>query len=426
VTERDFDAVDYFSDEQLVVDPHPYYDHLRAKCPVHREAQRGVVVITGHEEAASAFADSQHLSSCIAPNGPIPGFPVSTEGRDDVAALIAEHRSQLPLSREIMTLDPPEHTAHRALMMRQFTPKRVSETEGMMQVLADAEIDRFIGNGKFNLIDEFSAPYALMNICVLLGVPEEDHAEFRVEMLGKHRDRGLGSVKQQMTVDPFAFLRGRFTRYVEDRRKDPQDDVLTRMSAATFPDGSVPEVEDVVRLAAALFIGGSGTTAHLLGSAFLRLGEDQVLQDRLRAEPERIPTFVEEVLRLEGPVKATFRLSKEPLTIGGVDVAAGSTLMLACAAAGRDERHFEHPDELDIERENARQHLAFGFGNHVCPGASLARAEARVATERLLERLRGIDIDAKVHGPAGDRRLTYLPTYQLRGLTGLHLTFDAA
>jgi cytochrome P450 len=426
VTERDFGAVDYFRDEALVVDPHPYYDYLRALCPVQREPHHNVVVVTGYDEASAAFADGRNLSSCIAPNGPIPGFPVPVEGRDDVAELIEEHRGRLPLNREIMTLDPPTHRQHRALMMRQLTPKRVSEIEALMHQLADTEIDQFIGKRVCNLIDDFAAPYALMNICVLLGVPEDDHAEFRVEMLGEHRDRGLGSVKKEMGVDPFAFLRERFTRYVEDRRKEPRDDVLTRMAQAPFSDGSVPEVEDVVRLATALFIGGSGTTAHLLGSAFARIAEDRELQDRLRDEPSLTPNFVEEVLRLEGPVKATFRLAKTHTAIGGVDVPAGATIMLGCAAAGRDERQFERPHELDLERLNARQHLSFGFGSHHCPGASLARAEARVGIERLLQRLDEVRIDESMHGPADARTFTYLPTYQLRGLTALHLTFTPA
>lgn len=421
----DLEAIDYFKDEGLVVDPHPYYDHLRDLCPVYREPHQGVVMVTGYEEAADAFANSKTLSACIAPNGPIPGFPVPLEG-EDVSALIEQHRDRLPLNKAMMTMDPPQHTRHRALMMRQFTPKRIAETEHAMAGLADAEIDRIIDHDRCNFIDEFAAPYALMNICSLLGVPDEDLAEFRVEMLGEHRDRGLGSVKGQMGLDPFAFLRERFTRYIEGRRAEPRGDVMTRMAEARFADGSIPEVDDVVHLASDLFIGGSGTTAHLLGSAFVRLAEDQDLQSRLRDEPSLVPSFVEEMLRLEGPVKGTFRLVKTATEIGGAEVAAGSTVMLLCAAAGRDARQFEHPHQIDLERPNPRRHLSFGLGVHACPGAPLARAEARVAIERLLARMRQIEIDEDVHGPADDRRFAYLPTYQLRGLSSLHLRFEAA
>ena len=269
----DLDAVDYFSDPSLIGNPHDYLDHLRSKCPVAREPHHGVMVVTGLDEGSAAFADVDSFSACIAPNGPLPGFPVSLEGHesDDISELIAQHRDALPLSKEIMTLDPPEHTRQRGLMMRQFSPRRVEETVDAMVGLADDEIDRFIDNGSCNFVQEFAAPYALLNICSLMGVPEEDRAEFRVEMLGEHRDRGLGNIEKKVNLDPFAFLRDRFTRYVQERRAEPRDDVLTRMAQATFPDGSTPTVDEVTHLATDLFIGGSGTTAHLLGCSFLRL-----------------------------------------------------------------------------------------------------------------------------------------------------------
>lgn len=423
---RDFDAVDYFRDEELVVDPHPYYDYLRSKCPVQREPHHDVVMVTGYDEASAAFSDSESFSACIAPSGPFPGFPVSFDGLDDITELIARHRAELPLNKTIMTLDPPDHTRHRGLMRQQLTPRRVAETEEAMLGLADREIDRFVDNGVVDFIHEFSAPYALMNICTLLGIPEEDLPEFRVEMLGEHRDRGLGTIKGEIAKDAHSFVHDRFARYIEDRRREPRDDVLTRLAAAEFPDGSTPTVEDVMHLAGSLFIGGSGTTSHLLGAAFQRIGEDPALQQRLRSEPDLIPNFVEEMLRLEGPIKGTFRIAKVTTDVGGVEVPAGSTAMLVCNAASRDPRHFDNPHELDPARKNARHHRAFGYGIHSCPGAALGRAEARVAIERLLQRLDQIEINEAVHGPAGARRFSYVPSYQVRGLQDLHLTFKAA
>lgn len=426
--DRDVDEVDYFRDPDLIGDPYPYLDEMRSRCPVRREPHHGVVVVTGYEEGAAAFADTTTLSSCIAPNGPFPGFQTSFEGHEDedITDLIAEHRHEVPLNKEIFTLDPPDHTKHRSLMMRQFTPKRVGETVDAMRGLADAEIDTFIDNGCCEFVGEFAAPYALMNICSLMGVPDEDRDEFRVEMLGEHRTRQLGVVTEKKDLDPFAFMHDRITRYITERRAEPRDDVLTRMAEAPFPDGSTPEVVDVVRLASALFIGGSGTTSHLLGCSLVRLAEDQALQDRLRSQPELVPNFVEEMLRLEGPVKATFRMSRVPTSIGGEEIPSGTTVMLSNAGMGRDPREYDNPNELDVERENARHHLAFGFGAHVCPGAALARAEAKVAIERLLERVHDIRIDESVHGPAGDRKFSYEPSYQLHGLTSLNLTFTPA
>jgi len=183
-------------------------------------------------------------------------------------------------------------------------------------------------------------------------------------------------------------------------------------------------VIDAARVAANLFAAGQETTVRLLGSALQLIADRPDLQQLLRTERQRIPGFVEEVLRFEGPVKGDFRLSRVPTTVGGVDLPAGTTVMVVNGAANRDPRQFESPAELRIDRENAREHLAFGHGGHFCPGAPLARAEARVAIERLLDRMRDIRISEAHHGPAGARRYEYAPTYILRGLNRLHLTFE--
>jgi cytochrome P450 len=156
------------------------------------------------------------------------------------------------------------------------------------------------------------------------------------------------------------------------------------------------------------------------------IAEDPELQERLRREPALIPSFIEETLRLESPVKGDFRLARVRAEVGGVEIPAGTTLMLLNAAANRDPGHFDDPADFDAERANARQHLAFGRGVHTCPGAPLARAEARVSIERLLDRTSDIRISERAHGPAGARRYQYVPTFILRGLTRLHLEFTPA
>jgi cytochrome P450 len=153
------------------------------------------------------------------------------------------------------------------------------------------------------------------------------------------------------------------------------------------------------------------------------IGERPELQQLLRDERERIPNFVEECLRLETPLQNTFRLARVATKIGGVPIPAGTSVMLIPAAANRDPRRFDAPDEFRLERPNWRQHLAFGFGVHSCAGAPLARAEARISAERLLDGMADIRISEKTHGPAGARRYEYTPTYMLRGLEQLHLEF---
>jgi cytochrome P450 len=205
----------------------------------------------------------------------------------------------------------------------------------------------------------------------------------------------------------------------------PQADILTEMATQHFPDGTLPEVVDLARIATFLFIAGPETTARLLSSALRLLAEDPDLQDTLRRNRELVPNFVEEMLRLESPIKSDFRLTRVATTLAGVDLAAGTTMMLLPGAANRDPAHFDCPAELRVDRPNAGQNVAFARGVHSCPGGPLARIEGRVTIERILDRLSEIRISEAHHGPPGARRFDYVPLYILRGLEALHIEFAA-
>jgi cytochrome P450 len=313
--------------------------------------------------------------------------------------------------------------------MRLITPKRLRENEDFMWRHADRQIDEFIERGECEFIRDFAGPFTLYVIADLLGVPPEDHEWFRHELQGGHRKdtQGLGSTgKGSLTHSPLEFLYERLTAYVEDRRREPREDVLTGLATATFPDGSMPEVIDVVRVAANLFSAGQETTVRLLGTALQTIGERADVQQRLREDHELIPGFVEECLRFESPVKGDFRLSRTAVTVGGVDIPAGTTVMVLNGAAGRDPRRFDEPNEFRMDRANAKEHLAFGRGPHACPGGPLARAETRISIAKLLERMGDIRISEAAHGPAGARRYDYVPTYILRRLMRLNLEFTPA
>lgn len=425
---KNFEDLDFFLGQELVADPYPYFDELRAKCPVTREKHHDVMMVTGYDEALEVYNDVDRFSSCIAVTGPFPGFPVEIQEGDDVAALIAEHRDSLPMSDQLPTLDPPTHTDHRALLMRLITPKRLKENEEAMWSIADRMLDNYLATGG-DCMREFAGPFTLYVIADLLGVPKDDQEEF-LHALQRDPHRQSGTVGSNSGDDlshsPIEFLYGKFSGYVEDRRQNPRNDVLTSMATATFPDGSQPEVLDVVRVAANLFSAGQETTVRLLSSALKLIAERPDIQQYLREDPSRIQNFIEESLRMESPVKGDFRLAKETGTVGETEVPAGTVLMVVNGAANRDPRRFSDPTTFDPARSNARQHLAFGRGVHTCPGAPLARAEARVAIERLLARTTDIRIDESVHGPADARRYHYLPTFILRGLTSLHLELDVA
>ena len=422
----DITELDFFRDQRLVEDPYPYYEALRERCPVTREPHHGVTMVTGWDEACAVLNDADTFSSCIAVTGPFPGFPVPVEGLSDITELIVEHRDELPFSDQLPSLDPPMHTDHRALLLRLITPKRLAENEDAMWALADRVLDTFLAPGEGEFIKGFAGPFTLLVIADLMGVPDEDRAQF-VKNIDRHAGGGVGGTgKESLAHSPLEFLSGTFSDYVRDRRREPRDDVLTGLAAATFPDGSVPDVEDVARVASNVFSAGQETTVRLLGAALQTLAERPDIQAQLRADRSLIPNFIEEALRIESPVKGDFRLNRVPVTIGGVDLPAGTTVMIVQAAANRDPRRFDDPATFDPARKNARQHISFGRGIHSCPGAPLARTETRVALERLLDRTSDIRINERIHGPASARRYQYVPTYILRGLTELHLEFTPA
>ncbi|MFC9659568.1 cytochrome P450 [Nocardia sp. NPDC127606] len=423
---NNFQDLDFFLGQELVADPYPYFDALREQCPVAREPHHEVMMVTGYDEALEVYNDVERFSSCIAVTGPFPGFPVPLDESSDVGALIEQHRDSLPMSDQLPTMDPPMHAEHRALLMRLITPKRLKENEEAMWSMADRMLDHYLANGG-DYMREFAGPFTLYVIADLLGVPADDQEEFlHTLQRDPHREgANVGSTEGEgMSHNPIEFLYARFSAYIEDRRRNPRNDVLTSLATATFPDGSQPEVLDVVRVAANVFSAGQETTVRLLSSAMRLIAERPDIQAHLREDKSRIQNFIEEALRMESPVKGDFRLAKSTTTVGGTDVPVGTVLMVVNGAANRDPRRFDDPSTFDPARHNARQHIAFGRGVHTCPGAPLARAEARIAIERLLDRTTDLRIDESVHGPADARKYHYLPTFILRGLTSLHLEVD--
>lgn len=414
--------IDFFTDATVAADPAAYFDHMLANHPVWREDKYGVVIVTGYEEALQVYHQPEVYSSINRTGGPVLDIPVELVG-DDITDLIEQHRQYFPTNDQIVTFDPPVHTDHRALLMGLITPKRLKENESFLKALADRFLDELLAAGGCDYIWDYSKRYAVLAVADLLGVPEEDHPML-IELLATRQGPVLGNLKLKTNhSNTLERLYDYFVEKIEERRVSPKDDILTGMAVATFPDGTLPQPIEVARIASNLFAAGNETTVQLLGISLARIAEDPALQDLLRREPALVPKFIEEVLRVEAPIRGSFRLTKVATSIGGLDLTPGTVVMLLHGAAGRDARVFDDPASFEVKRPNARQHLAFGRGIHTCPGAPLARAEAVFSITRLLERTESVRISDEHHGPAGERHWDLMESYKFRGHNHLHLDF---
>jgi cytochrome P450 len=409
VLERDF-----FTDPDIIQDPIPYYRALHERGPVVREPHKGVFMLSRIDEILEVYTDHERFSAIVGPLGPLVSVPPPAEG-ESWAEVVERRRHEVPLGDQLMSLDPPKHTRHRALAGRLFTPNRLKQNEDFILTLADQLIDEFADRGEIEFCAAYAKPFTLLVIADLLGVPHEDHETFRGWLGG--RGGTVGDPRGRHAGDQvFANLEPYFTTYIEQRRASSGDDVMSRLASVRFSDGELPEVRDVVRLASVIFAAGQETTARLLCAGMRFLCEQPAVAEELRGDPGAIPNFVEECLRLESPIKGSFRLALQDTSLAGVDIPAGSVMMALIGAANRDPDVFENPDRFDARRSNARRNIAFGHGEHFCIGASLARAEASISFERILSRLDEMRL-------VDPRALSYIESFIIRGLNDLPVRF---
>src|SRR6201991_3048911 len=265
----DYSEVNFFTDPQVAHDPYPYYEYLRGQCPVAHVPSSGVFAVTGYDELVAVYRDSATFSAVNSSLGPFP-LPFDVTG-DDISEQLEAHRDEFPMSEHLVSFDPPKHTAHRALLNGLFTPKRLKENEEFMWCLADQLIDEFIADGRCEFASAYGQPFPLLVIADLLGVPKDDHPMFRELLAGRGPAEDPAWAQRDddgsVNMNPLAYLDKWFTTYISDRRADPAQDILTEMATQRFPDGSLPDVVDLVRIATFLFIAGHETTARLLSSA---------------------------------------------------------------------------------------------------------------------------------------------------------------
>jgi cytochrome P450 len=416
---------DFYSDLAIIDRPRDYFDSLRAKAPVAWEPYHNTLMVTGFDEANAVLTDKSGVfSNACSVVGPIPGLPFEPQAHD-ITGQLAEHGAALPWADHLVCMDGKKHAEHRMLLGSLLTYKRLKANEDYLRALSDRLIDGFVAAGKCAVVPDYAHATTTYAISDLLGIPEGDRAEL-LELIGAPPSQLDGDAVHKVGPDPLIFMKPRFDEYLRERVESPRGDLMSELVQARFKDGSTPDFDTLSNLARFLFGAGQDTTSRLISMAILILGEDPALQARLRREPERIPDFIEEVLRYDAPVKTTYRLALVDTKIGEVDVPAGTIITVCIYAASNDPAHFAHPDRFDIDRPGVRDHMGFSRGAHGCLGAPLGRMESRIAIERLLARVQDIRISEEHHGPAGARRYRFEPTYTFRSLSDLHIEFTPA
>jgi cytochrome P450 len=320
----------------------------------------------------------------------------------------------------IQTIDPPAHQRYRSLFSKAFSSRRVTLLEPDIRQIANELVDGFVNHHTVDLVSQFAVPFPLTVIARWLGLPRADLPNLKrwsdaaAAPLGGmlDHDQEIECARSELEAQQY------FAGKLDERRREPRDDILTELCYARFEGGEPLNNPEIYYLLIQLLVAGNESVRNLISSAMLLLLKDPQQMAAVRAKLELLPAFIEESLRLESPIKAFFRVARSDTELSGVKIPAGSRLAVLFASANRDECHFSNAQRFDSDRANTVDHLAFGLGIHYCLGASLARTEARVAFEVLLSRLKDIRI-----GTGND--FTHTPSFIFRGLNALHLEFSS-
>jgi cytochrome P450 len=356
--------------------PYPWYRYMRETKPVHYNEQLKMWSVFRHEDVQRILTDVQSFSSS--------------------GALGASY-----LSASFLHMDPPRHGRYRALVSQAFTPRRIAVLEPRIATIVNGLLDAVAGTGRMDLITELAFPLPAMIIMELFGVPAELREVFR-----NHSEAFI----QDIENDPSAMIPSEarlvelLLPFIERRRSQPGDDMISHLLAAEA-EGAKLSTHDILSTCILMLVAGHETTTRLIGNAMYCFTERPELMAELRAHPDLIPGALEEVLRYRPPLCGTLRMTTSNVQIGTTPIEAGQALFLQLAAAHHDEAVFADPEVFDIRRKPNR-HLGFGHGIHFCLGAPLARLEARIAIQSVLQRFPDLrrtgDVPVRLTlGPAG-------------------------
>ncbi|MEU0185187.1 cytochrome P450 [Streptomyces sp. NPDC006207] len=395
-----------FTDPAFVADPFPLYQELRQEGPVRRAVIQGELeawLVTRYEDGLAALTDPR-LSSDVRD---------AADPRLMARLPTTERESMI---RTMLRADPPDHTRLRRLVSKAFTARRVAELEPRVQAVTDELLDAIVPAGRADLVEDFALPLPVTVISELLGVPVSDRYDFQ-----RWTDDMV--LQGPQPPDPAKIeaawkqMHGYLTALLDAKRAHPGDDLLSAL-IATHDDEQRLDRHELIAMAFLLLVAGYITTVNLIGNGIAALLTHPDQLRMLREDPGLLPGAIEEFLRYDGPVNPGIaRFAREDLTIAGVAIPRGATVVVASAIADRDPARFGDPDRLDITRED-NAHLAFGHGIHYCLGAPLARLEGRIAIGTALRRLPGLALAV----PPGELR--WRPRV-LRGPSRLPVTFGS-
>jgi cytochrome P450 len=387
--------------------PYPIYSVIRTvrpvlEVPVPGFDGPGVWLLTRYRDVHGALRDPRFSVERVR-------APIVRDNLDRLPEFLRQSARGL---RSMLIMDPPDHTRVRKLVNKAFTPKRIAALRGHIEALVRTLTDEAAAKGRFDLIHDVAEPLPAIVIAELLGVPPEDHRQFRE--WSSALIAGIASPRpeaRQAATAAGQSLFGYLADTIAARRREPRDDLLSAMIQAQEERDALSDAE-LLATSNLLLLAGHETTTNLIGNGTLALLRDSDEWRRLCADPGLLPRAVEELLRFDGPVQATVRVALEDVAIDGHVIPEGGLVLVSIGAANHDPAVFDRPDELDIARD-PNPHLAFGFGTHFCLGAPLARLEAMLAFEALTRRFPGLTLI--------DDAPRYRPNPVLRGLEALEV-----